>query len=175
MQFKNKFKAVVLTYIASQLYSNRDKKELQRIFQEIDTDNDGVIEREELLSAYQQHYDQHLSIDVSNILKLVDINGSGKIDYTEFLVAASSEEKLVNAARLDDAFAFFDTVRNGSFRIIRASSISRKSGAFSPTSPKNRLRSSSMNSTTTTTGGSQRRSSRSSFWNAPMSSWVDCN
>lgn len=48
---------------------------------------------------------------MSNIIKLVDINGSGKIDYTEFLVAASSEEKLLNAARLDDAFAFFDTVR----------------------------------------------------------------
>ena len=101
----------MLTYIASQLYSNRDKKELHRIFEEIDTDNDGVIEREELLNAYRNNYEGHLSTDVSNIIKIVDINGSGKIDYTEFLVAASSEEKLVNAARLDDAFAFFDTVR----------------------------------------------------------------
>ena len=101
----------MLTYIASQLFSNRDKKELHRILEEIDTDNDGVIEREELLNAYRNNYEGHLSTDVSNILKIVDINGSGKIDYTEFLVAASSEEKLVNAARLDDAFAFFDTVR----------------------------------------------------------------
>lgn len=45
IEFKNKFKAAVLTYIASQLYSNRDKKELQRTFHYIDTDNGCVIER----------------------------------------------------------------------------------------------------------------------------------
>lgn len=100
----------MLTYIASHLYSNRDKKELQRAFQEIDTDNDGVIEKEELIAAFDTHY-RDQSLDINAILKIVDINNSGKIDYTEFLVAASSEERLLRTARLDDAFSFFDTVR----------------------------------------------------------------
>lgn len=43
--FKNKLKAVVYTFIASQLYSNKDKDNLLRVFKEIDKDGDGVIER----------------------------------------------------------------------------------------------------------------------------------
>lgn len=41
--FKNKLKAVVYTYIASQLYSNKDKTKLLKVFKEIDRDGDGVI------------------------------------------------------------------------------------------------------------------------------------
>jgi len=43
--FKNKLKAVVYTFIASQLYSNKDKDNLLRVFKEIDKDGDGVIEK----------------------------------------------------------------------------------------------------------------------------------
>lgn len=68
-----------------------------------------MIEREELIAAFDTHYREQ-SLDINNILKIVDINNSGKIDYTEFLVAASSEERLLRTARLDDAFSFFDTV-----------------------------------------------------------------
>lgn len=42
-QFQNKLKAVVYTYIASQLYSNKDKEILLKAFKEIDADGDGVI------------------------------------------------------------------------------------------------------------------------------------
>ena len=45
MQFKNKLKAVVYTYIASQLFSNKDKERLMKCFKDIDKDNDGVIEK----------------------------------------------------------------------------------------------------------------------------------
>lgn len=43
IQFQNKLKAVVYTYIASQLYSNKDKEILLKAFKEIDADGDGVI------------------------------------------------------------------------------------------------------------------------------------
>jgi hypothetical protein len=42
-QFQNKLKAVVYTYIASQLYSNKDKEKLLKAFREMDKDGDGVI------------------------------------------------------------------------------------------------------------------------------------
>jgi calcium-dependent protein kinase len=35
-----------MTYVASQLYSNQDKAELEKVFRNIDNDGDGVIERE---------------------------------------------------------------------------------------------------------------------------------
>lgn len=43
------------TYIASQLYSNKDKDNLLRVFREIDKDGDGVIERNELVNVFNAH------------------------------------------------------------------------------------------------------------------------
>ena len=53
MKFQNKLKAVVYTYIASQLYSNKDKEKLLKGFREIDKDGDGVIGKEELLLVFK--------------------------------------------------------------------------------------------------------------------------
>ena len=46
IQFQNKLKAVVYTYIASQLYSNKDKEVLLKAFREMDKDGNGVIGKE---------------------------------------------------------------------------------------------------------------------------------
>lgn len=59
--FKNKLKAVVYTYIASQLYSNRDKDNLMKVFKEIDKDGDGVIEKKELISVFNSHSTSRLT------------------------------------------------------------------------------------------------------------------
>lgn len=113
MQFQNRLKAVVMTYIASQLVSNQDKLELEKAFRELDMDGDGVIEKEELIQAFETHYRNHESLDYQKILTFVDTNNSGKIDFTEFIVAASSESKLLNMSRLESAFGYFDIDHSG--------------------------------------------------------------
>ncbi len=80
-----------MTYVAAQLYSSQDKLELEKVFKELDADGDGVIEKNELIHAFETHYRDHANIDINAILKLIDTNNSGKIDFTEFLVAASGE------------------------------------------------------------------------------------
>lgn len=54
-KFKNKLKAVVYTYIASQLYSNKDKEKLLKAFREMDKDGDGVLGKEELLQVFKNY------------------------------------------------------------------------------------------------------------------------
>lgn len=83
------------------------------MFRSLDNDGDGVIEKDELVQAFNTHYRDHHSLDVNGIIKLIDTNNSGKIDFTEFLVAASSEEKLLNMTRLEGAFNYFDIDRSG--------------------------------------------------------------
>lgn len=103
----------MLTYIASQLVSNQDKEELEKIFKELDTDGDGVIERQELVNAFETYYRNSESLDYNSILKIIDMNNSGKIDFTEFIVAASNEEKLLNMNKLENAFTYFDIDHSG--------------------------------------------------------------
>ena len=112
--FKNKLKAVVYTYIASHLYSNKDKDKLLGVFREMDVDGDGVIEKDELIKAFNSHSNSVLTEqEVEKVLELVDTNGSGQIDFTEFLVAASNEEKMLEEQRLENAFNYLDSDHSG--------------------------------------------------------------
>ncbi len=42
------------------------------------------------------------------MLKYVDIGGDGKIQFSEFMAAASDKDKLLNESNLNKAFNFFD-------------------------------------------------------------------
>ena len=42
------------TYIASQLYSDKDKEKMLKAFREIDKDGNGVIAKSELMKVFQE-------------------------------------------------------------------------------------------------------------------------
>lgn len=85
-----------------------------KCFKDIDKDNDGVIEKDELLEVMKSHKGENFPIDeLERIIELVDTNESGHIDFTEFLVAASNEEQLLCRERLENAFSYFDTDNSG--------------------------------------------------------------
>lgn len=68
-------------------------------FKSIDKDSNGELSKEELISGYMQLYGfdkEHASTTVEDIFKQVDSNNSGKIDFTEFVVAAINKDKLLS-------------------------------------------------------------------------------
>lgn len=73
---------MVYTFIASQLYSNKDKELLLKAFKEIDKDGDGVIERDELIKTFNDSSTNLQAEEVERILEMIDTNGSGRIDFT---------------------------------------------------------------------------------------------
>lgn len=48
--------------------------------------------------------------EVDRIMKIVDKNNSGSIDYTEFVYATINKENLLSKQRLETAFKIFDKV-----------------------------------------------------------------
>ncbi len=65
----------------SQLLTSEEKKFLFETFKELDQNNDGVIESIELRSALKTRKD--ISEDrVNFLMRIIDTNGSGHIDYT---------------------------------------------------------------------------------------------
>lgn len=53
-------------------------------------------------------------IEVERIMKSVDIDKNGCIDYSEFISATIDKRKLLSKERLKQAFALFDRVYNHS-------------------------------------------------------------
>jgi len=99
--------------MASQMTSQVEKEELQKTFQTLDKDGDGVLTKEELLEGYKKVYqnDEQAELEVRRIIEEVDINNSGQIDFTEFIIAAMNRDKLLSSQKLEQAFKIFDIVR----------------------------------------------------------------
>lgn len=56
MQFRNKFLAVIETYLAVNTVSQEDRRLLAERFREVDKDNNGVLDKQELLQCFRAVY-----------------------------------------------------------------------------------------------------------------------
>lgn len=112
---ERKLQQASLTYIVNHLMSKEDKNELLEVFNKFDTDHDGVLSKEEIFNGYKETLGEiEAAKEVERIMKAVDINGDGTIDYNEFLIVATNRQKLLNKEKLEATFNMFDKDGNGS-------------------------------------------------------------
>ena len=119
---KNLRKSVMSYIIARKLYKENDSK-LRKIFESLDSDHNGSIDKTELLEQYQKFFPgtTQKQIKVINaFLDSADVNNNGKIDYAEFLTAMNLGNKEIGEKTLKEVFNFYDYNKNG---VIDASDI----------------------------------------------------
>jgi Ca2+-binding EF-hand superfamily protein len=76
---------------------------------------DGKIKLKELYKAYQENKMKMTKEEVSKIIKEIDFNNSGFIEYEEFIRAALPKEDLFTEVNLKEAFDLFDINKKGFF------------------------------------------------------------
>ena len=113
-----KLQQSVLTFIATQLLNKEETRELSEVFRAMDTNSDGKIAKEELLKEYKKTKPLLQAQDeVEKIMNEVDIDKSGYIDYTEFLIASMKKDKLLSRRNLENSFRIFDRDNSGTITI----------------------------------------------------------
>ncbi|OMJ75322.1 hypothetical protein SteCoe_25556 [Stentor coeruleus] len=109
-----KLKDAVHIFIATQIISHEEIKFFREAFQVIDKNSDGKISKDELLDMYKENMDEIKAQEiVEKIMKEVDINLSGEIDYSEFLSACMNYSKYLSKENLEAAFRIFDLDQSG--------------------------------------------------------------
>lgn len=111
---RNQLQQAALAFIANHLQSQEDTNKLKDAFQKFDKNGDGVLERDELLEGYMnlgKTKAQAIKI-VDKIMKEIDINGNGTVDYSEFLMANLNQADAVSSEKLKEAFKLFDKVND---------------------------------------------------------------
>jgi Ca2+-binding EF-hand superfamily protein len=65
------------------------------------------------MNLYFEHSEHYNVEEVKEMLKIVDKNQSGKIDFNEFISVMYSKRKLFQRKNLEEAFDFFNQNRSG--------------------------------------------------------------
>eukprot|EP00826_Nyctotherus_ovalis_P034981 TRINITY_DN2959_c0_g4_i1.p1 TRINITY_DN2959_c0_g4~~TRINITY_DN2959_c0_g4_i1.p1 ORF type:complete len:395 (-),score=98.65 TRINITY_DN2959_c0_g4_i1:60-1244(-) len=119
---RHKLQQAALTFIVSQLISSKEKEQFEKMFVLLDDNKDGKVSREELMKGHKKIFgtEYQSEEEVQRIIAQIDIDGSGFIDLTEFVIATMNKKNLLSRDRLLAAFDIFDKDRSG---VISASEV----------------------------------------------------
>jgi len=111
---QKKLQEATWVFLVSYLATKEEKNQLLKTFQALDLNGDGQLSRDELIIGYEKIMgSEDAEREVEAIMKAVDSNGSGCIDYTEFVMATISRHNMLSKERLEAAFKMFDKDGNG--------------------------------------------------------------
>jgi calcium-dependent protein kinase len=109
---RSKFAKAVLHVIASQL-NEVQIKSLRETFLSLDSNGDGLLTLSELKEGLSQAGVTELPHDLKQIMEGIDADGSGVIDYTEFLAATIEKRQYIQEDVCWTAFRVFDMNGDG--------------------------------------------------------------
>ncbi|CAD8069016.1 unnamed protein product [Paramecium sonneborni] len=114
-QFKqvNKLQFHIMIYMINVFFSQAFSQ-LINTFNEFDTNKDGRVNIEEMMIAYKAlGRAEEAKKEIKQIFEKIDTDGSGDIDFYEFLIAITDRQALLTIQNLQLTFQTFNVSRNG--------------------------------------------------------------
>ena len=108
----NKFKKMGMLAVAKTL-SKEEIAGMKEVFQAFDTDRSGTVTISELMDGLRKKGVDKAASEVAELVQSMDMDGSGELDYEEFIAATLSTAKMENEDNLARAFAYFDKDNSG--------------------------------------------------------------
>jgi len=102
-----------LSYISHKLATKTEKDNAAALLKQMDGNGDGCLCTEEIRNAYREMGSSLSDKQIAQIFEAVDIDQSGYISYSEFIIASIDHTKLMDEKRLEAAFKMFDANGDG--------------------------------------------------------------
>ena len=113
----SKFYQVVLAFLSHNYAEKGQLEKLKKIFYKIDSNLDGKLSKEELMNAYKLAGIKIKKAQLDKIIRSMDFDNNGYIEYEEFIRATIPKENLFTDINLKTAFDMFDLDKNGSISL----------------------------------------------------------
>jgi len=111
-----KFQEAIWVYLVNYFSSKNDMHKLTETFRMLDRNNDGQLGKDEMKAAYVQIMgmsDEVAEHEAEKIFNELDYDHDGKINYSEFISAATSRKMLLTKDKLESAFRMIDKNHDG--------------------------------------------------------------
>ena len=109
----SKIYQTVLTYLSHNFSDKEELNKLKKIFYKIDLNLDGKLSKSEFEQAFKEAGIDMSKEQLEKMMKSIDFDGNGFIEYEEFIRIALPKEKLFTEKNLKIAFDMFDLDKNG--------------------------------------------------------------
>ena len=119
INFKNysanlKLQQLTLIYIVHNLIPKKDCEFLRELFIIFDEDGSGRLTKEKLIKGLNNVLPlKEAEIEVNRLMDIIDVDGSGFIEYEEFLRAGLNKKKIITKENLEMSFNLFDINKRG--------------------------------------------------------------
>ena len=111
---EQKLQQATLAFLVHNLSSQEELFELKEIFCAFDKNCDGRLTKEELHEGLNKIYhDYNITNSIDSLMKTIDTDNNGFIEFEEFVRASIDKEKLLTEKNLKIAFDLFDRDKNG--------------------------------------------------------------
>ncbi len=106
---KSQFQKAIMLYFVNFFDIKDEKAKLYKVFKSLDKDGDGQLDKEELKAAYiKEGKTFNVDEEVDRIFAQVDVNNTGQIDFSEFLLATVDYKKGSQDAQIKQIFDRID-------------------------------------------------------------------
>lgn len=120
---KNKMQQSIYFFLVNHMASKDERRELINTFKALDTNNDGVLSKDELLEGFKKIDTNLTEADVEALMDRIDNNRSKAIDYTEFVAAAIDRKNLLSEEKMQTCFNMFDKDKSGKISLNELKSL----------------------------------------------------
>ena len=91
---------------------------LQEVFHSLDKNRNGSLSKEELIEGYRSiHGDKFNEKEIEALMDMADADGSGEINYTEWLMTVVSREKIMTQEKVEQIFRLFDKDKSSTISV----------------------------------------------------------
>jgi calcium-dependent protein kinase len=110
-----KFQQAALAYMVHHLTDNTELKDIQNMFVLFNTNNNGLLTYNEVIKGFNSVFSvSHQEKDLMKVMKKIDQDKSGNIEYEEFVRAVINKHNLLKDDKLEVTFKLFDKDGSGS-------------------------------------------------------------
>lgn len=110
----SKLKQATYAFMSAQIITKAERSEIDTVFRALDKAGTGMLNKDVVREGYKEHFGRLVSEEeIDDMFAKVDTDGSGFIDYSEFVVSAISAKIMTGREKLKAVFQTFDKDNGG--------------------------------------------------------------